>query len=108
MARIRLLMLMVAGLLASPALAADIDPPPESPAPTPPGQSPGEQPQREPMPPVTDPGMVKQPETITDQNSVVTPPVVDPKMAINPETTPPQHPVEPPERPNQDQPPKKQ
>jgi hypothetical protein len=51
--------------------------------------------------------MVKQPETIPDPNSVVNPPVVDPKMAINPEAAPPQ-PVEPSERPNQDQPPKKQ
>jgi hypothetical protein len=51
--------------------------------------------------------MVKQPETIPHPDSVVTPPVVDPKMAINPEASSPQ-PVEPPERPHQDQPPKKQ
>jgi hypothetical protein len=51
--------------------------------------------------------MVKQPETIPHPDSVVTPPVVDPKMAINPEASPP-HALEPSERPNQDQPPKKQ
>ena len=98
---------LVAALSASSALAADIIPAPESPAPAPPGQSQGEQPKPEPAPPVTDPGIVKQPETIPDTNSVVNPPVVDPKMAINPETAPSQ-PSEPVERHNQEQPPKKQ
>jgi hypothetical protein len=51
--------------------------------------------------------MVKQPETVPHPDSVVTPPVVDPKMAINPEAASPQ-PVEPPERPNEDRPQKKQ
>jgi hypothetical protein len=59
------------------------------------------------VPSPRDPGMVKQPETVPHPDSVVTPPVVDPKMAINPEAAPPQ-PVEPPERPNQNQPPTKQ
>ena len=82
-------------------------PGPESPAPVPPGQSQAEQPKPEAAPPVTDPGIVKQPETVPDPNSVVNPPVVDPKMAINPEAAPPQ-PGEPPERHNQEQTPKKQ
>ena len=107
MDRIKALIVMVASLLVSPALGADIIPTPESPVPAPPGQPPAEQPKPEPTPPVTDPGMVKQPETVPHPDSVVTPPVVDPKMAINPEAAPPQR-VEPPERPNQNQPPKKQ
>ena len=99
--------MLLAVALSTPTLAADIIPAPESPAPAPPGQSQGEQPKPEPTPPVTDPGMVKQPETIPDPNSVVNPPVVDPKMAINPEAAPSQ-PAEPSERRNQEQTPKKQ
>ena len=106
MDRIKALIVMVASLLVSPALGADIMPAPDSPAPAP-GQPPAEQPKPEPTPPVTDPGMVKQPETIPDPNSVVNPPIVDPKMAINPEASP-QQPVEPSGPPNHDQPPKKQ
>ena len=107
MGRIILLLVMMASLLTLPAFGADIKPAPESPAPAPPGQPPAERPPAEVPPPATDPGMVKQPETIPDQNSVVNPPVVDPKMAINPEATSPQQ-GEPSERPSPDQPPKKQ
>jgi hypothetical protein len=103
MGRITLLVVMLACLL-TPALAADIVPAPESPPPAP-SQPPESKPEVAPSP--RDPGMVKQPETIPHPGSVVTPPEVDPKMAINPEASPP-HALEPSERPNQDQPPKKQ
>jgi hypothetical protein len=101
----RLILLMVVSLLPSPVLGADLIPAPESP--TSPSQPPAEQPKPEATPPATDPGMVKQPETIPDPNSVVNPPVVDPKMAINPEAAPPQS-IEPSERQGHDQPSKKQ
>ena len=105
MERIRYIIPLLTALWASPAFTADSVPAPESS--NPPGQSQAEQPKAEPAPPLADPGMVKQPETIPDPNSVVNPPVVDPKMAINPEAQP-SHPVEPPERHNQEQTPKKQ
>jgi hypothetical protein len=96
---------LMAVLSASSAFAADVTPGAE-PAP-PPGQSQAEQPKPEATPPVTDPGIVKQPETVPDPNSVVNPPVVDPKMAINPEAGQ-SPPAGPPERPNQEPTPKKQ
>ena len=105
MDRIWLLMLIMASLVVSPALAADIIPAPDPPA-SPQGQPPAEESRPEIAPSPRDPGMVKQPETIPHPDSVVNPPVVDPKMAINPETASPQS-VEPPERPNEDQPQKK-
>ncbi len=93
--------------MASAAFAADILPAPEPSQPPPRGQSPAEpsRPNIEPGP--TDPGMVKQPETVPHPDSVVTPPVVDPKMAINPETGTPPAVEEPSERSNQDPAPKK-
>jgi hypothetical protein len=106
MERLTLQITLLAFLWVPSALAGDVVPGAESPAPAPPGQSQGEQSKPEPAPPTTDPGIVKQPETIPDPNSVVNPPVVDPKMAINPEAAPPQ--PEPPEQRNQEQTPKKQ
>jgi hypothetical protein len=105
MNRMRLpMMLLLAMLTASTALAADI-PAPET---APPSQPPAEQSKPDVAHSPTDPGLAKQPETIPDPHSVVTPPVVDPKMAINPEAPPPQ-PAEPQDqRQNQSQPPKKQ
>jgi hypothetical protein len=103
-----LMLSLLAALWTSSAFAADVVPAPDSRAPVPPGQSQGDQPKAESSPPVTDPGIVKQPETVPDPNSVVNPPVVDPKMAINPEAGPHQ-PAGPPERSNQQEPtPKKQ
>jgi hypothetical protein len=106
MHRVWLLMLVIATVTVSPTWAADIIPAPEPPA-APEGQPPVEGSQSEVAPSPRDQGMVKQPETVPHPDSVVTPPVVDPKMAINPEAASPQ-PVEPPERPNEDRPQKKQ
>jgi len=106
MDRITLLVVMLSCLLTSAARAADIIPVPESPPPAP-SQPLAEQSKPEVAPSPRDPGMVKQPETVPHPDSVVTPPVVDPKMAINPEAASPQ-PVEPSERPNIEQPPKRQ
>ena len=78
MDRVTLLVVMLACLLTSAALAADIVPAPESPPPAP-NQPPAGQSKPEVAPSPRDPGMVKQPETVPHPDSVVTPPVVDPE-----------------------------
>ena len=81
----RLLLAISVVLIAlSSAHAADIIPSP--------GASPGPAPVQ-PDPPrpeisPTDPGIVKQPQTVPIPGSVVTPPVVDPKMSVNPDEPP--------------------
>ena len=90
-------------ILATPVLAADILPSPESPPPPGnSGQPPAATPRLDVAPSPRDPGIVKQPDTVPHPDSVVHPPVVDPKMAINPEGPAPQ-PAEPSERRNEDQ-----
>lgn len=84
----------------SPALAADITPPSESPHLITPQDPSTQKPQPDSPPSTHDPGIVKQPETVPHPDSVVTPPVIDPKMAIDPEarTEEERHPQLPPEQ----------
>ena len=105
MDRILALLLLLSAFAVSPTFAADMIPDPQAPAQEP-SQPPADQAQPEVAPSPRDPGMVKQPDTIPHPDSVVHPPEVDPRMAINPEAGSPQA-VEPPERRDQDQPPKK-
>jgi hypothetical protein len=75
--------------------AADVPPVPPLPS-APPSDKSAPPPNVEPSP--RDPGIVKKPEIVPDQKSVVTPPIVDPKMPVNPDapTEEQRHPTLPP------------
>lgn len=84
-------------LTALHARAGDLSPVPESGAP-PPAKPPTEAPESEAPRSPRDPGMVVQPETVPNPESVIHPPVVDPKMAVNPDEM--SQSADPSERPN--------
>ncbi len=101
----RLMYLLPAALILLTALharAGELSPAPGSGAP-PSAQPPAEAPQSEVPRSPRDPGMVVEPETVPNPESVIHPPVVDPKMAINPDEMSPQT-TDPSEHPNRNRP----